>query len=823
MSIYRRALFHGVARIISLPRLSLPLIITLGLTLGAVLSVIAIVSVLLFKPLPGIKDEKTLHSITMELVISDSLHVSYLNWRRMADFQKTFADVGDWAAIRANENQTVINDVTYPVVSYIASTNILDVLGTSLIKGQGTDVPSPEEKVWISKSLWQSAFSGREAAIGQSILVRDKSYVVAGVIEDLSSVSYAAAILPQQIWLINDPATLLSEPEVPSINAEVPSLVVRTNQPLPSDAEIRAWFNDYLENNSPAPQYLEFIKSKELRISNGSYRDSLISESETLVVMLFAAVIGLLLMASLNLLNLFIAHYQSRSKEFAIQVSLGASLTRLRLMLILENLPSFLVAAVLGLLLTGWALRGVPTIAGEALPLLDLLVVDVFTQFMAVVIVLVLAVTFSLIGLVDVNKQALSESLNSSGKGVQGQTNQWLSRGLMVLQLSLASLLLTGSVMLAKQSYDAVYQPLGYNLNNGHELNWAYGDEEWASQLGDFENYQGSGFQQLHQDLSNAIEQLFPGSEVVTASGAPLAEQIDISSIMDPALPEQIMFLNKDLSHNSLSAFDIELIAGEAPTKAQIEANEDFIIIDERMAQRAFPGMTPAEVIGKTISMRIGEGDKQIPITGIVNNVMARVGSLDNMNFPAIYRSAPRVQERLRLTVMMPDGESIDDVMLAKELGRQFPRLIDLEVQSLADRWDEQTLNQRISLAVILTMTGLTLFLAVIGVAGLTQMTTNQKRYELAVRMATGAKQWRLLGIVFKEAMWMLVIGLSLGFVISVAGYTEIKESVSIMPDFDWLSMVVLDGGLIAIVTLAVALPAWRIIKADPMQALREL
>ncbi|WP_281556451.1 FtsX-like permease family protein [Thalassomonas sp. RHCl1] len=824
MSIYKRSFLHGIGRVFSLPRLSLPLIVTLGLTLAAVLSVIAIVSVLLFKPLPGIKDEENLHSFSMRLQISDSLQVSFFNWRRMADFQQKLAGYGQWGAIRADEGQAVINDVTYPVSYYDASSNILDVLGTSLLIGQGTDKTAPQESIWISNSLWQQAFSGRESALGETIILGDKSYILAGVIEDISAVGSEQAILAQQIWLITEPEKLLAQEDTGSIDNSVTQLLLRANtQELPTEQMLTNWFDNYLTANFDTPQFIEFVKSKPLLIEQNRYRDSLVQESETLVLILLAAVIGLLIMASLNLLNLFIAHYQGRSKEFAIQLSLGASLARLRTMLILENLPSFILAAVLGLLVSGWALRGLPVIAGETLPLLDMLALDMMTITMAFIMVIFLTVIFSLVALVDVNKQALNDTLNSSGKGIAAQSKQGLSRLLMVLQLSLATVLLTGSVMLAKQSYDVVYQDLGYQFNNSYELTWEYGDDNWAASLGEFEQYAGSEYQQLHQELTASISALLPGSEVVTTSTSPLSRQIDINVMMDEQRSEQVLFLSREFSVNYFSAFSIEFVAGKGPSRQQIAANERVIVIDERMANKLFPGVPYQQVIGKTLTPGLGENVQPSVIIGIVVNTLARTGSLDELAFPTIYASPGNISSRLRLTVLMPQGESLEQVAIEQTLKQQFPRLIDLRVQSLADRWDEQTLEQRISLAVILTMTGLTLFLAVIGVAGLTQLTTNQKRYELAVRMATGAKQSGLLKIIFKEALWMLVAGLSLGFILSVFGYTQVKEQVSMMPSFDWNTMLLLDIGLIVIVLVAVALPAWRIIKADPMQALREL
>lgn len=825
MSIYARSLSHGIKRLFSLPRLTLPLIITLGLTLGAVLSVVAIVSVLLFKPLPGIKAEKELYNITLQLPVSDVLDVSFFNWRRLADLQQKFADYGQWSAIMSSQREARINDLSIPVTQYNAASNILDVLGTELVKGQGTDIASPEQSVWISNTLWQQQYAGRDSAVGKEILVQDQSYTIVGVIADLSAVSATEPVLATQIWLITDLKPLLADSDNGGINNEVTSLVLRSaNNKMPDERDLNAWFGGYIKQHFSNPSFLKMLSSLQIKTGITGYRDSLVQGSRNLVLMLFAAVIGLLLMASLNLLNLFIAHYQSRSKEFAIQISLGASINRLRGMIMLENLPSFILAGILGLFVTGWSLRGLPTIAGGSLPLLDLLKVDSFTMINALIIVLLLAALFSFIALVDVNKHALSDSLSSSGKGTQGQTKQWLSQSLMVLQLSMASILLTGSVMLAKQSYDSVYQGLGYDIENVYSLSWAIGDEGWQGQLDEFENYSGSELEQLNKSLATRIEQLLPGSQAVTTV-APLNGEIRLAMLSDESLPKQILFMQKNFTENYFSTFNIEFLAGQAATQQQISANENVIVIDLDMAQQVFSALSVEQVIGKTIALGgAGDSDDTSPfrVIGVVAKTTPIAGQLEPINFPAIYRSFTGLSSRLNISVLMPEGELLDQGMLTAELSPQFPRLIDFQARSLTDIWLEQTLEQRTSLAVILTMTGLTFFLAIIGVGGLTQMTTSGRRYELAVRMATGAKQLGLLTIVFKQALWMLAIGLSLGFVLSVFGYNLVKQNIDIMPDFDWQSMIMLDISLFCIVILAVAVPAWRIIKSDPMQALRE-
>ena len=171
---------------------------------------------------------------------------------------------------------------------------------------------------------------------------------------------------------------------------------------------------------------------------------------------------------------------------------------------------------------------------------------------------------------------------------------------------------------------------------------------------------------------------------------------------------------------------------------------------------------------------------------------------------------------------MMPEGKGMTREMLEQRVYAQYPRLTNLEVMSLNDMWQQQTTSQRLSLWVVLAMTALTLLLAAIGVAGLTQITTNHRKYELAVRMATGAKQTTLVNFILRDALWMLAIGLGIGFIVSVLAYQPVQQQFDLLPPFNWFAMTILDTVLIGLVLISVLIPAWRVISTDPMQALRE-
>ncbi|MCJ8270386.1 MAG: ABC transporter permease [Psychrosphaera sp.] len=199
MNIYQKAFLKGIGRIFTLPRLSIPLIITLGLTLGAVLSVIAISSSLLYQPLKGVKNEQSIDTYSLRVSISKDISASFWNTNRLADINEKFKDQGIWAAISASEAEVNIDDINFGVTRYFASNTILDVLGTQLIKGEGVSIANPEKYIWISNSLWQQAFGGADSAIGRIVKFADQDVIIAGVLEDLMAVQSEETIIGAQI------------------------------------------------------------------------------------------------------------------------------------------------------------------------------------------------------------------------------------------------------------------------------------------------------------------------------------------------------------------------------------------------------------------------------------------------------------------------------------------------------------------------------------------------------------------------------------------------------------------------------------------------
>jgi len=814
MSLASKAFFNGIGRVFSLPRLSVPLILTLGLTLGAVLTVIAMASTLLFQPLQGVANEKRLHSYSISVPFSRSSYTHFFTMKILAHFNDDFTEIGEWASLSTSKSEVSVNNTQYDINKNSASSNILKVLGTNLIKGQDITIESPERFVWISNSFWQSAFSGSDSALGKTIKLGNKNVTVAGIIEDVSAIQSSDHVNLNQVWQITNLDKVKSASQSNYSRGKLHNifLLQKDNTRTLTTEEIREWSKKYVNANLTAEAAERFKHSSnnfQLGVDNKSYRSYVLGAAVPLVSTLMITFIILLLMAVLNLLNLFIAHYQARSKEFAIQLSLGASLGKLRLLIFLENVPCFSLAAITGLLSAGWLIKLLPILAPASLPLLKTISLNLPTLIAAVLIVMVLAFVFSLLATIDVNKHNLVDNLNSSGKGLQAQSNQTLSKSLMVFQLFLASIFLSASVMLAMQSYQSVYADLGYSLGDSYIVSMSPINDVYTKKR------ITTGAAVSHDTIAmiNFIESTVSGSKVIVPSSGPLGGISRVDLFRDKEnntnLPYEIKYANE----HYFSTFNIDFIAGRNISKEQM-ANADVAIIDTAMANFLYPELSYKDVIGKKLKM-----DKALTIQGIVPTLIAAPGNLANSKMPLLYRNHSLYIKLFTYTVIMPTGKKLTTAMLNETFKKQFPLLKDIKVTSLNDTWSQMTQTLRTSLWIIIVITLLILLLSAIGVSGLTQITTNHRKHELAVRMATGAKQSILVIFILKDALWMLVIGLGLGFAIIAFAYDQLQTT---LPDFSGTALLILDTGLIVIVLLSVIIPAWRVIRADPMQALRE-
>ena len=822
MKLYINAFKQGIARIFTLPRLSLPLISTLGLTLAAVLTVVAVANTLLFKPLPDVK-ESQLHQVDLNLEFNEGLVVPFFSdLRRVASAKAHWGDDLEWAYISPGNTTVNVANSDISVTTFNASMGSPEVLGLSLLKGNSSITDNAQEGVWISKSLWESAFASAADLTHMTVRLDGADYPIYGVYDNYTSLNTASLTgdAPEQIWRFQEMEASLAVPDTISLNLGPITVVRGPQSALPTPEGLQQWFVEYVNNEITIDRAREFLLSKTITGEVTDYREAFIGDSEQLVLVLIVAMVSLLVMACLNLLNMFIAHYQSRNKEFAIQICMGASMGKLRALVFIENLPMFLMATVLGLISAGWLIEALPILAGDNLPLLDQIAVDISSVIIALIFIVLINVLFAAIALMYVDKTALTDSLNSSGKGTPAQQKQTISKLLMVIQLSLACVLLTAASVSVKDSYNNAYQSLGYSMLNAYEVSMPVSDETWQASLEEYEAYQGSEWQQLRHELVERLSTF--GGDVYDINALPLTGNVSMSAYPDPETGNTVMIRPMMWAEGMLNAFEIPLLAGRDLTPNDVDLPN--VLVSQSFAIDQAGESEWASLVGREIKMG-DEADDIFNVVGIVQDVDPMPSGTLNVDAPEIYFSSPTRMSfnTLSAVVIMPEGQVLDAEQVASVLKGLDPRLGDIDVESMDERWEAVTQATRLNMVVIAGLAVLTLMLAVIGVSGLSQMTAAQRSYELAVRMATGAKQFRLLKLLMKESLWMLVVGLSLGAIAGVVAYDYMLGLFESAPSLDWTAAATINVVLALAMLVSVAIPGWRVIRKDPIRALREL
>ena len=624
----------------------------------------------------------------------------------------------------------------------------------------------------------------------------------------------------EHVWRFRNLDETLQSPDNIVLNLGPISFFRGPEGAIPQPADLEAWFVEYVNTDITIDRARDFLLSKKATGQVVSYRDAFIGDSQRLVFVLLFAMMSLLIMACLNLLNMFIAHYQSRSKEFAIQICMGSSVTKLRTLIFAENTPMFLMATLLGIITAGWLIEILPQLAGDNLPLLDQLSLDVYSVVVALAVITLINIVFAFIAVLYVDKSALTDSLNSSGKGTPAQQNTTISKALMVIQLTLASILLTGASASVKDSYSATYADLGYSMPNAYEVSLPITDEQWLTSLAEFEQYRGSEWQQLRADFVERLSTL--GGEAMDINSLPLSGNVSMSAFPDPETGDTVMIRPVMWARDMLSTFDIALLAGrdlnpEDVTLPNVLISKSFAI--ERVGESNWQSAVGTE-------LKMGEEPEDIyNIVGIVDDTIPLPSGPVNLDAPEVYFSNPTRLgfNQLSAVIVMPQGAELNTEQVAIALKGIDARLGEAQVESMQQRWSAVTEATRLNMYVVTGLAVLTLVLAAIGVSGLSQMTAGQKRYELAVRMATGAKQSRLLQLLLKDSLWMLIVGLGLGAVTAVAAYQYMTGFFEAAPPFDWSVTSAINVVLGVVMLASISVPGWRVIRKDPMSVLREL
>jgi predicted permease len=535
---------------------------------------------------------------------------------------------------------------------------------------------------------------------------------------------------------------------------------------------------------------------------------------------LMMGVVGLvLLIACANVANLLLVRGSSRRKEIAVRLALGASRGRLIRQLLTESVLLAAAGGALGILFALWIKDGLLMVsewAGREMldldPQLDLRVLG-FTLGLSFLTGLI----FGLLPALRTTDLDLTPALKDSGRSSSAIGRSWLSKGLVVVQVSVSVLLLIGAGLLIRTLRNLQHVDIGFNAHN-----LLLFDVE-PSMLG----YKEDKLVNLYQQTFSRLEAV-PGVKAVTFSrNALLSWSSNTSSVfLQHVVGPDGKPLDSDakvhtVRENFLSTMEIPLLVGRDLAEQDDVRAQRVAIVNQAFAKTHFPNESP---IGKCFGFD-PEKPCEIQIVGMARD--AKYTSQRDEVEPTVYQSWRQSLGRVSRVVfeVRTAGDPTSLVGPIREAMREVDSNLPLSNIRTQVQQADQTLAMERVFAKLLALFGLIAQqLAAIGLYGVMAYAVSQRTQEIGIRMALGADRRKVLLMIVRQGMTLTLIGIAMGlgaaYVLTkyLETLTGMLFGVEARDPWTFLAIAVL---LSAVALVACLVPARRATKVDPLTALR--
>jgi len=852
MTAFWQDLRYGAQMLVKHPAFTIVAVLTLALGVGANTALFSVVDAVLLKKLPvkdpeqlvllraswdgrkfgpGSYDGSNMRDPATGLTTGTSFPMQTLT--RLRQEHESLSDVFAFSPMEVNFNAGGQAEV---VSAQVVSGNYYSALGVPALIGRtitdADDNAAATPVVVLSHRFWTSRFNGDPAAVGKQVNINNLAFTIAGVtppgFSGTSQVGSSQDVSLPLAW-------------EPQINAESSNLagagvwwlrLMGRLKPGATMAQAQATLagpfqQSVLEHRAlrrtdagAALRTLEPSDLPKLGVDSGSQGEMNSRRWLQSPLRLLAGVVGVvLLIACANVANLLLVRASSRKKEIAVRLALGASRWRLVRQLLTESVLLAAVGGALGVLFAFWIKDGfllVTEWAGREMsalnPRLDLRVLG-FTLGLS----FLTGIIFGILPALRATNLDLTPALKDAGRNSSGIGRSWLSKSLVVVQVSLSVLLLIGAGLLIRTLRNLQHVDMGFNTNNLLLFKIE------PSMLG----YKDEKLADLYQRSFSRLEAV-PGVQSVTFSRSPLLAQSSWTSSVyvhgdngANGQPRESNTKVHSVRENFFNTMEIPLLLGRGLAEQDDARATRVAVVNQAFVKAHFPNENP---IGKRFGFEPAKPD-EIEIVGLVRD--AKYTSQRDEIEPTVYQSWRQVLRRMTFATF--EVRTAGDPAAAVAGIRQAMHEVDSNLPLSDVRTQAQQANDTLSLermfAKLLTLFGLIAQqLAAIGLYGVMAYVVSQRTHEIGIRMALGADRRNVLMMVVRQGMVLTLVGIALGL---AAAYvlTKYLESLTSMlfgvePRDPW-TFAVIAVVLGAVALIACLVPARRATKVDPLRALR--
>jgi predicted permease len=794
-------LHYGLRTLLKKPGFTCAAVLTLALGIGANTAIFSLVSAVLLRPLPYPEPDKLV--MVWERRIREGVNDNAV---APADFRDWRARNQVFAHIAAqNDIPLDLNEGNEPerIATGQVSASFFEVLGIKPMLGRGflaeEEQAGRNRVVIMNHDLWQRRFGADRSVIGRRISLSGVLFEVIGVLPP----SFRFPNEELALWIPLDPNT--------------ERMQTRTNHFLSVFARIKpgvTWEQAQAEMERIGAQLMQEYPQE--NDNHAAFviplREQLAGDLRRPLLILFAAVGLVLLIACANVANLQLIRAAARQKEIAVRAALGASRWRITRQLLSESLLLALLGGMLGTLLALWGVSVLRALLPQDILHLTGAQLDWRVLSFTLIISLLTGLLSGSAALLQTAKLNLNDVLKQSGRGA-GHTQQRTRSAVVVVELALAIVLLIGAGLLIRSFWKLQRVSPGFDPQNVLTAQIALPSARYREpqQVTRF-------FQQLGEKLRAQ-----PGVQAVGAiSILPLGGGMSRTSIaiegraeMTNLLPQARPRIHpRIVTPEYFQAMGIPLLGGRLLTE-QDDGNAPLVaLINQTAAQRYWPGQNP---LGQRV--QIGGGAPWREVVGIVGDVKHQ--GLDKELNPEVYSAWAQAAPRNGNLVVR--GKNVASLVPAlRSQVRELDKELPLSNLRLLEEVVERSIAAPRSYTLLLAFfAGIALALAAVGIYGVMAYGVAQRTHEIGVRMALGAQKRDVLKLVVRQGMRLALLGVAIGLVAAWALTRLLKGLLFEVNATDPLTFGVIVLLLASVAWLACWLPARRATKVDPLIALR--
>ncbi|MBA2242140.1 MAG: ABC transporter permease [Chthoniobacterales bacterium] len=792
---------YGMRSLLKKPGFTLTAVIALALGIGANTAIFSVINGVLLRSLSYADPEKLVMVWEHNLQENDRQNVvspgNFLDWSSQS---KSFEQM---AAFVSRPTNLTGGREPEEIRVQLVSQGFFPALGVQPMLGRAF---TPEEDrigndlvVILSHALWQNRFGASPQILGQTVTMNGRQRTVIGV-------------MPPGFHFLDDKVLAWMPMAMdPAINyREVGGRYLQVMARLKPGVTIEQAQAEMTGIGKQIEQaHPKFNAGWNVALL--PMHEQVVGEIKPILIVLFAAVAFVLLIACANVANLLLSRAAARQKELALRAALGASRTRLVRQMLTESVLLATMGGLLGVILAYWGIQLLIGFGPDNIPRLNEITIDPRVLGFTLAVSLFTGLLFGLIPALQASRPDLNDALKEGSRGSTGGRSRTLRNVFVIAEVSIALVLLIGAGLMIRSFMQLQSVETGFRPENVLTMRVQLPRTKYK------EPHQIVDFFKQAQDRIAAV----PGVQAIGAisylplTGPAARDAFKIVGQPEPAPGQENPTEVRVITPTYFQAMGIPLLKGRLLDERDGKEPR-VLLINETLARKYFPNDDP---IGKRIEVTWGEGGPD-EIVGVVGDI--KEGALDKEPEAAVYWPHSREPYSGMALIVRTAGDAARfGAAVQKEIRGLDPDQPIADLRTMKQVISKSIARPRFNTLLLTIFAGVALVLASVGLYGVMNYSATQRTHEVGIRMALGATRADIMRLVVGNGMLLTLVGIGIGVVASW-GLTRVMQSFLFgVGATDAVTFIAVSGLLILVALVANYIPARKATRVNPVIALR--